>query len=95
MGFQIFLTKNPAIYIQDTKIPLKLKALDHELLCSVARLGNIYTKILGIFEGDGIFLGIYFFEKNLGINLGNYRSCSGKFLLSLVWYCLLLIFLIS
>ena len=40
---------------------------------------GIYPKILGSFEGDGIFLGIYFFEKTLRINLGNCRNCSAKF----------------
>ena len=39
---------------------------------------GFYPKILRIFEGNGIFLGIYFFKKNLGLNLGNYRKCSGK-----------------
>ena len=33
------------------------------------------------FKGDRNFLGIYFFEKSFEINLGNYRNCSGKFLL--------------
>ena len=28
----------------------------------------------------GFYLGFVCFEKNLGINLGNYRNCSGKFL---------------
>ena len=50
---------------------------------------GIYPKILGNCEGEGIFLGIYFFEKNLGIKLGNYRNCVVKFLFSLVCYCLL------
>ena len=37
-----------------------------------------------------------FFEKNFGINLGNYRNCSVQFfVVSLAWNCLLLLFLIS
>ena len=47
-------------------------------MARASRLG-IYPEILGNFEGDGIFLGIYFLEGNLGINFGNYRNCSGKF----------------
>ena len=53
---------------------------------------RIYPKILAIFEGARIFLGSYFFEKNLGINLGNYRNCSVEFfafvsVVLLIAYC--------
>ena len=40
---------------------------------------GFYPKILIIFEGARIFLGIYFFEKSLGINLWNFRNCSAIF----------------
>ena len=40
---------------------------------------GFYHKILGSFEGDGI----YFSENDFGIYLKNYRHCSGKFLVNI------------
>ena len=40
---------------------------------------RFYPNILRIFKGDEIFLETYFFKKNLGLYLGNYRKSSGKF----------------
>ena len=37
---------------------------------------GFYSKILGTFEDDGVFLGFIFSRKNLGMNLGYYRNCS-------------------
>ena len=41
----------------------------------------------GIFEDDGVFLGIYFFKKSLGLNLGNCRKFSVKVLSIFLIYC--------
>ena len=60
----------------------------------VSHLVLICPKVVGIFEFDGIFLGIYFFKKNPGIRLGNYRNCSVKLSVSVIAVLLLLIFLI-
>jgi len=60
----------------------------------VSHLVLICPKVVGIIEFDGIFLGIYFFRKNPGIRLGNYRSFSVKLFVSVIMLLLLLIFLI-
>ena len=44
---------------------------------------GFYPKNLGLFEGDGIFLGNHLFENSLGINLGNYRRCSATLLVDI------------
>ena len=46
--------------------PFEARTRDSSLFLSGLPDLGIYPKILGIFEGDGIFLGIYFFEKTLG-----------------------------
>ena len=54
----------------------------------LSRVARFYPKILGIFEGDGTLLGIYLFEKNLVINLGNFRNCN---VVSFCQYCFVII----
>ena len=50
---------------------------------------GIFPKILEIFDRDGIFLGIYCFEKIPRINLGNFRNSFVVFFLFVSFACLI------